>query len=185
MERHYFVQGQEHRVGIRHVAGDVTHLVDGRPVELFVRADPDGSVLVRLGGVTYRTLVSGAADHTDVCVDGHHARLAHRPPSGIASGEGAKAPSGAGPLISPMTGRIRRVLVLQGDTIEAGTTLFVVEAMKMEFPVRSIASGRVRRVHVSEGEPVEMGAPLLELEALDSIVELRAESPSDPLLPGA
>jgi biotin carboxyl carrier protein len=162
MERRYFYQDTEHRVSLRGAAASPHPSVDGQPVEATLRPGPDGEVLVRFGAVTYRALVSVAADHTDVCVDGHHFRLQHQAPARARAL--ADGPAG-GRLSSPMTGKIRRVLVSEGQHIEAGTTLLLVEAMKMEFPVRAAGSGTVRRIHLAEGAQVEMGAPLVDLEA--------------------
>jgi biotin carboxyl carrier protein len=66
---------------------------------------------------------------------------------------------------SPMPGRIVRVLVADGDVVEADTPAVIVEAMKMENEVRTTAPGRVARVAVRVGETVEAGQLLCELAA--------------------
>jgi biotin carboxyl carrier protein len=76
----------------------------------------------------------------------------------------AAGPTGPKPLIAPMPGLIVRVHVAQGDEVQAGQGLVVMEAMKMENELRATAAGRVKRVAVSPGAAVEKGATLIELE---------------------
>jgi len=73
-------------------------------------------------------------------------------------------PTGPAPLIAPMPGMIVRVNVAQGDTVEPGQGLVVMEAMKMENELRATSRGTVKRVLVSAGTAVEKGVVLLELE---------------------
>ena len=74
------------------------------------------------------------------------------------------APKGPAPLVAPMPGMIVRVNVAEGDVIQAGQGLVVMEAMKMENELRAPSAGAVRRVLVSPGTAVEKGALLLEME---------------------
>ena len=73
-------------------------------------------------------------------------------------------PSGPAPLIAPMPGMIVRVHVQEGDAVEPGQGLVVMEAMKMENELRASASGIVRRILAAPGTAVEKGALLLEME---------------------
>ena len=57
----------------------------------------------------------------------------------------------AGSLEAPMPGTVLRVEVAPGDEVDAGRTLVVLEAMKMELAVSSPATGVVSAVHVSPG----------------------------------
>jgi biotin carboxyl carrier protein len=72
----------------------------------------------------------------------------------------------AGPrsIVSPMPGRIVKVLVSEGDTVAAQQGLIVVEAMKMENELRAPRAGRVTSVKVGEGTSVERGAVLIVME---------------------
>ena len=73
-------------------------------------------------------------------------------------------PSGPTPLRAPMPGLIVQLRVKVGDTVTAGAGLVVMEAMKMENELRTVAAGKVRAVHVTVGSAVEKGALLVELE---------------------
>jgi len=63
-----------------------------------------------------------------------------------------------------MPGRVVKVLVGEGDIVEAGQGLVVLEAMKMENEIQAQHEGVVRQVFVSDGQPVEGGDPLFEIE---------------------
>jgi biotin carboxyl carrier protein len=63
-------------------------------------------------------------------------------------------------VIAPMPGKVVRLLVAQGQKVEAGHGLMVVEAMKMQNEIRSPKSGIVERIVVAEGQAVNAGEPL-------------------------
>lgn len=63
-----------------------------------------------------------------------------------------------------MNGNIWKILVQEGDVVEAGQPLIVVEAMKMELAIHAPQSGRVKRIGCKPGRPVSPGDALLWLE---------------------
>jgi 3-methylcrotonyl-CoA carboxylase alpha subunit len=67
-------------------------------------------------------------------------------------------------LLAPMPGRVRRLLVREGQSVARGETLLILEAMKMEHEIRSPRAGRIARLPVGEGALVDAGMPLVELE---------------------
>lgn len=67
-------------------------------------------------------------------------------------------------VLSPMNGIVTKVLVKTGDKVKEGDVLVVVEAMKMENPVKSPFSGVVKDVLVKEGDKVLKDATLVVLE---------------------
>jgi acetyl-CoA/propionyl-CoA carboxylase biotin carboxyl carrier protein len=113
--------------------------VDGRRhrVRLWV---PDVTPVVAVGG--------GA---------GSAAAGAPRPrPAASASG-GAGGAAGAGQVAVPMQGTIVKVLVAQGDSVEAGQAVCVLEAMKMENNVNAEKAGTVAEIRVKAGDTVSAG----------------------------
>lgn len=69
-----------------------------------------------------------------------------------------------GSLAAPMPATVLRINVAPGASVTRGETLLVLEAMKMELPVRAPADGTVVSISCREGELVQAGVPLLELE---------------------
>jgi acetyl/propionyl-CoA carboxylase alpha subunit len=67
-------------------------------------------------------------------------------------------------LRPPMAATVVRVAVAPGARVSAGDTLVVLEAMKMELPIRAPRDGVVRSVHCAEGQLVQPDMLLVELE---------------------
>ena len=63
-----------------------------------------------------------------------------------------------------MPARVSRILVQPGAAVKKGATLIVLEAMKMELPVRALADATVVAVHCREGELVQADAVLMDLK---------------------
>jgi pyruvate carboxylase subunit B len=62
-----------------------------------------------------------------------------------------------------MPGRIVKLLVSEGDAVEEGQALLIVEAMKMENEVKAGRAGTIAHIAVSEGDSVEADATLMEI----------------------
>ena len=82
---------------------------------------------------------------------------------GSASGRASRArssspvASGDGRLTVPMQGTIVKVLVSEGDTVEAGQTICILEAMKMENPINTDRAGTVKELKVHPGDALGAG----------------------------
>ena len=63
-----------------------------------------------------------------------------------------------------MPGKVIKVLVAPGATVEAGQGLIVVEAMKMQNEMKAPKDGKIARVHAKEGTTVAAGEPLVVVE---------------------
>jgi geranyl-CoA carboxylase alpha subunit len=81
------------------------------------------------------------------------------PPAKLAAGLGGNS------LSAPMNARVVAVHAKAGDKVEAGGTLVVLEAMKMEHTLAAPAAVRVTSVHVAKGAQVAPGKLLMEFEA--------------------
>lgn len=80
------------------------------------------------------------------------------------AGRRAAVSGGAGPLSAPMPASVVRVDAAPGTRVRKGDTLIILEAMKMELPVRAPADGIVKAVHCKAGDLVKPGTPLVELD---------------------
>lgn len=65
---------------------------------------------------------------------------------------------------APMPGKVIRLLVSEGDEVQAGQGLAVMEAMKMQNELKSMRAGRVIRIGVKDGDTVGAGDVLVTLE---------------------
>jgi 3-methylcrotonyl-CoA carboxylase alpha subunit len=67
-------------------------------------------------------------------------------------------------LTPPMPATVVRIHAHTGQRVDTGDTLIVLEAMKMELPIRAPRAGTVRAVHCAEGQLVQPGDALIDLE---------------------
>jgi biotin carboxyl carrier protein len=173
----YFVtiEGTEHVIDVSELPGgslDV-RLLDaeslakggaGKPVEVEAMGAP-GRLTVHVAGHVLDLVVDGAGPGVTVFASGRRTQAtvesAHqRATAGVRS---AKASTNAGLISSPMPGKVVKVLVAEGDSVDAGKPLVVVEAMKMENELVAEAPGVVKKIYVQLGDTVESGAKLISI----------------------
>lgn len=70
-----------------------------------------------------------------------------------------------GIITAPMPGKILDITVSEGDEVEKGEAILILEAMKMENELKSTITGIVHTIHVKTGESVEKNQILLEIKA--------------------
>lgn len=76
----------------------------------------------------------------------------------------ATAPVGPGTVVCPITGLLKSILVQQGDQVEAGKVLAILEAMKMENPIPATRAGTIKAINIKEGETAHEGQALFVIE---------------------
>ncbi|MEM7340423.1 MAG: acetyl-CoA carboxylase biotin carboxylase subunit [Actinomycetota bacterium] len=91
---------------------------------------------------------------------GGGARKAKRRSAAKSGGGG----SGSGDVVVPMQGTVVKVLVSEGQSVDAGDTVIVLEAMKMENNVTAEKAGTVKEVRVAEGDSVGGGDVVVVIE---------------------
>ena len=67
-------------------------------------------------------------------------------------------------ISSPMPGTIVQLNVSEGDKVQLGQSLVIVEAMKMENDMRSPIDGIIKKINFGAGDLVDAGVPIIELE---------------------
>ena len=135
-------------------AGDDAEGADPEPK---VRRDVDVEVNGRRFGVTVWVPESQVGAAVAVGAAG---KAAPRPRRAAAGGGGA----GSGDVIVPMQGTIVKVLVSEGDEVELGQTVCVLEAMKMENNIAAGKAGTVTEVKVAAGQSVGSGDVVVVIE---------------------
>ncbi|HFG8933537.1 TPA: biotin carboxylase N-terminal domain-containing protein [Corynebacterium striatum] len=79
-------------------------------------------------------------------------------------GGGAKAAASGDAVVAPMQGTVIKVNVEEGQEVAEGDVVLILEAMKMENPVKAHKSGTVTGLAVEQGAQINKGAPLLEIK---------------------
>ncbi len=142
--------------------------VDGKPVDLSMAYAPgermveaefgEEQLAVQIAKTrTGFALTTRGASHDAKClpvhIAGHAAHMIEKEPPDLSKF-----------LLCPMPGLVTRIHVEDGESVEAGQPLAVVEAMKMENILRAEKSGVVKKVQAAEGESLAVDAVILELE---------------------
>ena len=143
----------EHRVTM---ADGGVFSADGKDA---IAARRTGPGVIRIGDDPVRTAWAAAVgDARWVFFDGEVYELEVEP-------EGRRRRTGghAGSLSAPMPATVIHLQVRSGDAVKRGDTLVILEAMKMELPVRAPADGTVKAVHCRQGDLVQPGVPLIEM----------------------
>jgi len=124
-----------------------------------------GTASVRVGGRIVDLTVEGQPPEIGAIASGHrsYVRVESERQRAAAAARKGSAGGSEKTVKAPMPGRIVRVLVAVGAELEAGGTLCVIEAMKMENEVKAKVACTVLEVHASEGATVESGAKLFSL----------------------
>ena len=118
----------------------------------------DGWYLVDDGDRRWRVAVAGTGDTQWVFVNGQVATVEAPKPGRRRSRSGDEG------VMSPMPATVVAIHVTPGQAVTAGDTVIVLEAMKMELPIRAPRDGVVKTVAYAKGDLVPPGVNLLEFE---------------------
>lgn len=146
------VNGEAHHAELRRV--------DGTPLRLLLVDGRSWSFPMESGGRgRWSVVVQGERREVEVLDE----RAAH-----IRSLVG-ETPAPVGPLVlkAPMPGLVLRVLASPGQKVVEGTSLIVLEAMKMENELKAPSAGIIQGISVTAGQTVERGQPLVQLAPLE------------------
>ncbi len=150
-------EGQTYPVDLENRDNDYTITVGGDTIELkLIERAGNECVLIDQG---IRETLCYAFDNNTLYLDdgcGHFIfrDITHQPAA-------AAGGAGSGQIKASMAGAILDVLVREGDTIEQGQTLVILEAMKMEFQLKADAAGTVESISVKAGDQVKPSQLLL------------------------
>jgi 3-methylcrotonyl-CoA carboxylase alpha subunit len=153
------IRGDPVRCDVSRAGEDFIVRVEGKSYTVQIDERGEGAYQVRIDGTPHLMYAVRGEDRGWVHVDGR--AVAYE--SVEAGGAPVRAEAERSTLSSPMPGTVERVLVSDGDIVERGQALVIVEAMKMEHVIRAPRLGRVQSVRVRPGETVHAGVALVEL----------------------
>jgi biotin carboxyl carrier protein len=153
------VRGRTIRVEVQGGGGRYTVRLDGAPLEVDLVGTGGHLASLLVAGESHEVGVEGRTQGYAVVLPGE-ALTVDIAEAGRGSSLPARHAHGPSRLTAPMPGRVVRVLEAPGADVEAGQSLFVIEAMKMENELKAPRAGRVQEVAVREGQAVEAGALL-------------------------
>ena len=123
-----------------------------------------GIYSILAGEVSYEVKVVPGPAGFYVDLNGERSVVEVQDPRGTGRRGASAIHDGRQNVSAPMPGRVVRVLVGEGDEVEAGAGLVVVEAMKMQNEMKAPKGGRILSVKAGEGDTVAAGEVLVTIE---------------------
>jgi biotin carboxyl carrier protein len=140
--------------------GNMIHVrVGDREISAEFAANADGAGVLTIDGRRYA--IFGTRRNDSIFVSVGPASFEFKPVE--ASTRRRARGLAAHEILAPMPGRVLKLLVRDGDLVEAAQPLVVIEAMKMETTLAAESAAIVKHVRVEEGQTVDHGAVLIEL----------------------
>ncbi len=137
--------------------------IDSEQLDSVTQVEP-GVFSVLLDGASFEIRLVETSQGLSAEAGGRRFKVEVRDPRDTSRGSRGSVGSGRQNVAAPMPGKVVRVLVEVGDTVEAGQGLVVVEAMKMQNEMKASRPGRVVDIRAHAGDTVAAGDTLAVLE---------------------
>ena len=147
-----FIENRDNPDAFEPAPSDLKKPIEAGTVKPF--AGDASTYAVQVDGKVYQVAVSDSGEVTGI------AQGELSTPTNSASHSAAQTPAlqqNHTEIKAPLSGNIFKVIVNEGQMIEEGDVIIILEAMKMETEVRSTVSGTVAGIQVSEGDAVQVG----------------------------
>jgi len=143
-------------------------ILNGKSQRAWIVATRDNAVTLIVGGKPLHAYIVRDGSRSLISIAGLPYEFNHKPPKQSRTRQRSVGGGFEPEILSPMPGKILEVKVAEGQTVEAGQTLILLEAMKMENALTAEGSAHVTKIHVSDGDLVELGQVLVELEPIEA-----------------
>ena len=161
MKYQYTVKGVDYEVEIQDIEGNIANVtVNGIPFEVEMKQPVKaGKQKVKLGGIANE----GASSSSSAPQSAKASADLQSAASSGQTGDAGKAASGK-PVIAPLPGTINEIKVKVGDKVNAGDTVVILEAMKMQNNIEAETSGTITSINVNKGDAVMEGDTLVTIK---------------------
>ena len=161
MKYQYTVKGVDYEVEIQDIEGNIANVtVNGIPFEVEMKQPVKaGKQKVKLGG----TANEGASSSSSAPQSAKASADLQSAASSGQTGNAGKAASGK-PVVAPLPGTINEIKVKVGDKVNAGDTVVILEAMKMQNNIEAETSGTITSINVNKGDAVMEGDTLVTIK---------------------
>jgi len=158
------INGKNYRLELNRADGHWSCRLDGRDAAVdAVLVRPD-VLSLRIGNGAYEVKSERVAGDLHLWVGSARFAVELRDPRSLRGRPRAGDAQGPKKLTAPMPGKVVRLLVRDGDEVQAGAGVAVVEAMKMQNEIKSPKKGTIQKILVSEGAAVNAGDVLAIVE---------------------
>ena len=157
--------GDDNRsIAVEEIDGGYRVTVDGEPIEVHASFPQDGVLRMVHGGRSYSVDVRSVDDGIEAVLGGvrYDVGVIDERDKALRALTGGVGGPGSGEVISTsMPGKVVTLLVSEGDTVEPGQGVIVIEAMKMENELKAVHGGVIERIPVAVGDAVDGGTDLV------------------------
>jgi biotin carboxyl carrier protein len=161
MDFQYQIDGENVVVGVEHEGAVYRITIGDRTYAVQLDHARSPEVAFTVEGTRYiAQVVSDSTTHY-VAIDGHLLELKKPDPRRARR----RHHHGEDSLAASMPGQVAKLLVSEGDNVERGQTLLILEAMKLEIKIAAPHAGRVLKVLVKQGQVVDRGQALIALSS--------------------
>jgi len=159
MKYEILIDGHPHQVHLERVAQGYECTVDGEAFALDVAMTARDVLSIIHQGRQYEAKREySLMGETHIIIGSERFTAEVRDPRSLRSRRAAAgAETGPAKIVAPMPGKIVRVIAAEGDEVEAGQPIVVVEAMKMQNEIKANKKGKVTKIAVKEGSAVNAG----------------------------
>lgn len=159
------IDGKDYRLELARAETGWQCRLDGREMQVDAVLTRRDVLSVLIGGKAYEIKREHTASDMHLWVGSVRYLAELRDPRSLRSRKGAGADEkGPKKLVAPMPGKVVRVLIGEQHAVEAGQSVLVVEAMKMQNEIKSPKKGTVQKIVAAEGANVNAGDVLAIVE---------------------
>jgi biotin carboxyl carrier protein len=158
------INGKSYKLELTHGDGRWTCRLDGRDLEVDAVLARLDVLSLRIGNRAYEVKSERVANDLHLWVGSARFAVEIRDPRSLRGRTHAGDDQGPRKIVATMPGKVVRLLVQEGDEVEAGTGIAVVEAMKMQNEIKSPKKGTVQKILTAEAATVNAGDVLAIVE---------------------
>jgi biotin carboxyl carrier protein len=151
------IDGRNYRLDLNRSEGRWFCRLDGLEFEVDAVLARSGVLSLRLENIAYEVKLERIGNDLHLWVGSTRFTAEVRDPRSLRGRIRTQDDQGPKKIVAPMPGRVVRLLVRDGDEVELGAGLAVVEAMKMQNEIKSPKKGTVQKILVTEGAAVNAG----------------------------
>jgi biotin carboxyl carrier protein len=151
-------------IEIDSVSGAIKAVVNEKPIQAGVIVISENHLIFNIDGKSHKAYVIDNDANLIVQIDGQIISLTRTDGEKKSFSAGDQEFGAKDRVMSPMPGKVVKILVEVGETVKARQPLVIVESMKMENEIKSPTDGTVISINFVEGDLVGTGQPIILLE---------------------
>jgi len=158
------IDGKKYRLDLNRADGRWSCRLDGREFEIDAILTRPDVLSLRIGDRAYEVKSERVSNDLHLWIGSTCFAVEVRDPRSLRGRTRAGDDHGPRKIAAPMPGKVVRLLVHEGDEVEPGSGVAVVEAMKMQNEIKSPKKGTIQKILVSKGAAVNAGDVLAIVE---------------------